>query len=174
MVFLSNNGSRGLTRVPFSSPVACYHGDAGVDLNYVASVGVGSVVATQLGSAAASVPHQKEAKDGGNVQAQRGGEEANGSDRARKTPSASTAAQGRTPHMIPRVTITGGTVGPMPSRFLSCHISVLHRESSVKQGLCSHFSILSHRPISLDMSFQSLQLKENMNNLSSFYVASSI
>lgn len=71
-----------------------------MDLAYVASVGVCSAVAAQLGSAAASVPHQKEAKDGGNVQAQRGGKEADGSGGARKTPSSSTAAQRRTPHMI--------------------------------------------------------------------------
>lgn len=100
-VFFCSDGSKGLTRVPFSSPVAWYHGDAGVDLAYVASVGVSSAVAAQLGSAADSVPHQKEAKDGGNVQAQCGGEEADGSSGVRKTPSASTAAQRRTPHMTP-------------------------------------------------------------------------
>lgn len=87
--------------MPFSSPVACYRGDAGVDLAFVAGVGIGGAVAAQLGSAAASVPDQKEAKDGGNVQAQRGGEEADGSGGARKTPPAPTAAQRRTPHLTP-------------------------------------------------------------------------
>lgn len=82
-------------------PVACYHGDAGVDLADVASACVGRAVSAHLGSAAASVPHQKEAKDGGNVQAQRGGEEADESGGARKTRAAATTAQRRTPHMIP-------------------------------------------------------------------------
>lgn len=91
-----------------SSPVACYHGDAGVDPTYVASICVGRAVAARLGAAAASVPHQKEAKDGGDVQAQRRGEEADGGSGARKTRSASTAAQRGTPHMIPGV----GTVSP--------------------------------------------------------------
>lgn len=75
------------------SPPSC-HGD-------VAGVCVGRAVSAHLGSAAASVPHQKEAKDGGNVQAQRRGEEADESGGARKTRAASTAAQRRTPHMIP-------------------------------------------------------------------------
>lgn len=97
--FLSSDGSKGLTRVPFSSPVACYHGDAGVELACVASIGVGSAVAAQLGCAAAFVPHQKEATDGGNIQAQHGGEEADGSSGAREAPSATTAAQRRTSYM---------------------------------------------------------------------------
>lgn len=95
--------SQDLTRVPFCPPVARYHGDAGVDLAYVASVGVSPAVAAQPGSGAAAVPHQKEAKDGGNIQAQRGGEEADGSGGVGKTRSASAATQGRTPHMIPCV-----------------------------------------------------------------------
>lgn len=95
------NGSKGLTHVPFSLPVVCYRGDAGVDLAFVAGVGISGAVAAQLGAVAASVPHQKEAKDGGNVQAQRGGEEADRSGGARKSPSASTAAQRRTPHLTP-------------------------------------------------------------------------
>lgn len=84
-------------------PVACYHGDAGVDLADVASVCIGRAVSAHLGSAAASVPHQKEAKDGGNIQAQRRGEEADESGGGRKARAAPTAAQRRTPHMIPCV-----------------------------------------------------------------------
>lgn len=83
-----------------SSPAVCNHGDAGGNPTYSVSVCVHRAVPAQLGSAAAAVCHQEEKKDGGNVQAQRRGEETDGDRRIGKTWPASPAAQRRTPHMM--------------------------------------------------------------------------
>lgn len=62
-------------------PAVCHHGDAGIIPTYSFSVRVHCAVTAQLGSAAAAVCHQEETEDGGNVQAQCRGEEADRSSR---------------------------------------------------------------------------------------------
>ena len=56
-----------------ASPACGHHGVAGT---VGVGVGVCRAVAAQPDSTAANVPHQEEAKDGGNIQAQCRGEEA--------------------------------------------------------------------------------------------------
>lgn len=76
------------------------HGCADVDPAPAVAVGVRRGVAAQPRSAAAAVRHQEEAADGGDVPAQRRGEEADGRRRIGKTRPASAAAQRRTAHMM--------------------------------------------------------------------------
>lgn len=99
-----------------------------MDLADVASVCVGRAVSARLGSAAASVPHQKEAKDGGNVQAQRRGEEADQSGGARKTRAAATAAQRRTPDMISCFETLNCRIEAPFFSSSGCYISILHKD----------------------------------------------
>lgn len=82
------------------SPAVRDHGCADVDPASAVAVGVRRGVAAQPGAAAAAVCHQEEAADGGNVPAQRRGEEADGRSRVGKTWPASAAAQRRTAHMM--------------------------------------------------------------------------
>lgn len=64
----------------FSPPqLSCHHGDADVDPTHSVGVCLHRAVPAQPDFAAAAVCHQEEKKDGGDIQAQCRGEEADGS-----------------------------------------------------------------------------------------------
>lgn len=82
------------------SPAVCHHGDSGADPTYSVRVCVRRTVSAQLGAAAAAVRHQEEKKDGGDIQAQRRGDETDESRGIWKAWPASTVAQRRAPHIM--------------------------------------------------------------------------
>lgn len=80
----------------------CYHGDSGVSPTFGVCVRPHCAVPVQLGCPASAVCDQEEKKHGGNIQAQRRGEEADGNDGVGKTRPSPTAAQRRAPHITKR------------------------------------------------------------------------
>ena len=84
------------------SPALHHYGDAGVDAPCGVGVRLRRALPAQLDTAAAAVCHQEEAEDGGNIQAQCGGEETDGSGGIWETrpASAAAAAQRGTTHMM--------------------------------------------------------------------------
>lgn len=89
-----------VTSVGFLSAAVCrHHRNAGVNPDYGVHVCLSRGVPAHV-AAAAAVRHSKEKKDGGNVQAQCRGEEADRSSGTWKARAASAVAQRRAPHMI--------------------------------------------------------------------------